>query len=118
MRSFQVMPTQYTCTHYLPNSLALKYTIAHGMWLKAHTIASLSPLIKRQSAITISVAFKQRTPLNSEVRINYQEKTTERKLNPNSSRSNSSSPNNTIDFDIRSLDGHKLHMVGCLTYLG
>jgi len=83
-----------------------KHAITHGMWLKAHTIASLSPIIKDKSALTFSVEFKQPTPLNNEVRMNYQEET----------RQSCTSQNNEIDFDIRSLDGRKLHMTGRITY--
>jgi len=92
-------------------AFGFKHAITHGMWLKARTIASLNPIIKDKSAVTISVEFKQPTPLNGEIRMNYQEKT-----NPNNNIPNRSGPNETIDFDIRSLDGHKLHMTGSITY--
>jgi len=95
----------------LAKAFGFKHAITHGMWLKAHTIASLDPIIKDKSAVTISVEFKQPTPLNSEVRMNYQEKTKLISKPPNGSSSNE-----TINFDIRSLDAHKLHMTGSITY--
>ena len=78
-----------------------KQAIAHGMWLKAHSIAVLKPIFKSQYPITISVDFKQPTPLNSDIKMHYQET---KKLN------------NSINFDLRNPDGNKLHMTGCITY--
>jgi len=97
-------------------ALGFKNAIAHGMWLKAHTIASLSSIANYQSALTITVHFKQPTPLNSEVIMNYQEKATSVSVNKTNTNQNSSNQNNEINFNIRSLDGHKLHMVGHITY--
>jgi acyl dehydratase len=88
------------------NAFGFKHSITHGMWLKARTTASLKPIIKDKSALTIAVEFKQPTPLNSEIRMNYQEK----------ALLNSSSQNSDIGFDIRSLDGRKLHMTGSINY--
>ena len=93
----------------LAKTFGFKHSITHGMWLKAHTIASLAPIIKSQLAITISVEFKQQTPLNNKVRMNYQEKPVPASTNLNSSSSG-------IDFDIRSMDGRKLHMLGFIIY--
>ena len=83
-----------------------KHPIVHGMWLKAHTIASLNPIIQQNSAVTASVEFKQAPPLNNKIRMNYQERAVEL----------STHKNKGIDFDIRSEDSQKLHMIGSITY--
>ena len=70
--------------------------------LKARTIAALSPIINDQSVVNVSVEFKQPTPLNSEVRMNYQGKDSQ----TNASLDNSNLDGG-IDFEIRSQDGRK-----------
>ena len=93
--------------------LGFKQAITHGMWLKAHTLASLNPIINEQSAITVAVAFKQETPLNNEVKMHYQQSLTREK---GKEKGKPGKQNSEINFDIRSLDGGKLHMTGKITF--
>ena len=95
----------------LAKAFGFKHAIMHGMWLKARTIAALSPIINDQSVVNVSVEFKQPTPLNSEVRMNYQVKDSQTNSNLDNSNLDGG-----IDFDIRSQDGRNLHMTGSITY--
>lgn len=77
--------------------LGFPRAIAHGMWLKARTVAELEPHIQ-QGNYNLSVAFKRPVLLPSTVKLGY------------------SAGEQGIDFVLRDAQGKVPHMAGAITY--